>query len=75
VLFWWLARPKAIDSLAVLPFANASADPTADYLRDGMTETLTETLSQLPNLRVMSRRARRPLRRARRSFSGRTTGT
>jgi serine/threonine-protein kinase len=48
-------REKAIDSVAVLPFVNASADPNSDYLSDGITESLTNSLSQLPNLKVMSR--------------------
>ena len=46
---WWQGR------LAVLPFANGSADPNADYLSDGITESLIYTLSQLPQLKVMSR--------------------
>jgi eukaryotic-like serine/threonine-protein kinase len=43
-----------IDSIAVLPFANATQDPSAEYLSDGITETLTNRLSQLSNLKVMS---------------------
>jgi len=48
-------RGEAIDSLAVLPFANASADPNTDYLSDGLTESLINNLAQLSNLRVVSR--------------------
>jgi serine/threonine protein kinase/tetratricopeptide (TPR) repeat protein len=44
-----------IDSLAVLPFANASGDPDTDYLSDGITETLINRLSQIPTLRVVPR--------------------
>jgi TolB-like protein len=46
---------KAIDSVAVLPFTNAGADPNTDYLSDGMTESIIYSLSQLPSLKVMSR--------------------
>ncbi|MGH9368185.1 MAG: protein kinase domain-containing protein [Thermoanaerobaculia bacterium] len=48
-------RSGAIDSLAVLPFVNESADPETEYLGDGITESLINSLSQLPNLRVVSR--------------------
>jgi len=46
---------KAIDSLAVLPFANTSGDPEFEYLADGMTESIINNLSQIPKLRVMAR--------------------
>jgi TolB-like protein/Tfp pilus assembly protein PilF len=48
-------RAKAIDSLAVLPLQNASADPNMEYLSDGITESIINSLSQLPQLRVMAR--------------------
>jgi eukaryotic-like serine/threonine-protein kinase len=57
---WFAAfRPKgeAIDSIAVLPFANAGADPNMEYLSDGITESLINNLSQLPNLQIAARSA------------------
>ncbi len=54
--FYGLARGgEAIDSVAVLPFVNASADSNTEYLSDGITESLINSLSQLPHLKVMSR--------------------
>ena len=50
-----LRSRKAINSLAILPFINASADPNAEYLSDGITESIINNLSQLPRLRVMAR--------------------
>lgn len=46
---------ETIESVAVLPFTNDSADPDADYLSDGITETLINNLSQIWNLRVVAR--------------------
>ena len=46
---------KKIDSLAVLPFVNATADANQEYLSDGLTESLIGTLSQVPDLKVMAR--------------------
>lgn len=57
----WLYRAtrgtETIDSVAVLPFVNATADPETEYLSDGITESLIDSLSQLPHLKVMSRDA------------------
>jgi len=46
--------PK-INSIAVLPFVNATSNPANDYLGDGLSESLIGSLSQLPGLRVLAR--------------------
>jgi serine/threonine-protein kinase len=58
--YYWhsLRGPKsgvAIESIAVLPFANESGSPDAEYLSDGMTETLINSLCQLPGVNVKAR--------------------
>jgi serine/threonine-protein kinase len=52
-----LADADAVDdrSIAVLPFANMSADPEAEYFSDGMTEEILNALAKLSGLRVMAR--------------------
>jgi serine/threonine-protein kinase len=52
----WSGRSggEAIDSLAVLPFANASGNPQMEYLSDGITDNLINTLARVPNLAVKS---------------------
>ncbi|HYL83951.1 MAG TPA: protein kinase, partial [Candidatus Angelobacter sp.] len=49
------SRGQAIESLAVLPFVNSSADPNSEYLSDGITESLINNLTELRGLRVMAR--------------------
>lgn len=49
------AIPGAIQSIAVLPLQNLSADPAQDYFADGMTDALITELSQIRKLRVISR--------------------
>jgi TolB-like protein/Tfp pilus assembly protein PilF len=46
---------EPIESVAVLPFANHSADPNTDYLSDGITQSLINNLSQISTLRVTAR--------------------
>ena len=45
----------ALDSLAVLPFENATGDPTLDYLGDGLTEGLIASLTRITRLKVKAR--------------------
>jgi TolB-like protein len=42
-------------SIAVLPFANLSADPANQYFSDGLTDEITDALSRLKTLRVIAR--------------------
>jgi serine/threonine-protein kinase len=46
-------RPPS--AVVVLPFANLSADPDADYLSDGISEELMQALAAIEGLRVVAR--------------------
>jgi eukaryotic-like serine/threonine-protein kinase len=54
--YWYYKRPVGtapqIDSIAVMPFVNASGNPEVEWLSDGMTDSLIARLSQLANLSV-----------------------
>ena len=52
---YFSANAKQINSLAVMPFVNASGNADIDYLSDGVTESLINNLSQLTNLSVKGR--------------------
>jgi serine/threonine-protein kinase len=57
--YWFSARRASnatqINSIAVLPFVNASGNSDIEYLSDGLTESLITSLSQLPRLSVKAR--------------------
>jgi len=45
----------ASTSVAVLPFANMSGDPSQEYFGDGITEEILNVLSRVPGLQVAAR--------------------
>ena len=53
--YWASHRAPPIYAIAVLPFANVTADPELDFLSDGLTESLINNLSRVPKLRVLAR--------------------
>ena len=48
-----VAALPADKSIAVLPFANLSADPDNEFFADGMTDELINALAKVPGLRVV----------------------
>lgn len=54
-LYFSRSAARTIDSIAVLPFINASGNSELEYLSDGMTDSLINSLSQLPNVSVKAR--------------------
>jgi len=61
-------RPGSVRSLAVLPLANLSGDPSQDYLADGMTDELTTDLARISSLRVVSRTSAQHYRKTNKSL-------
>lgn len=57
VVYGLSGRDAPIRSVAVMPLANAAADPEMDYLADGITDQIIDRLSQLPDLKVMAHSA------------------
>jgi serine/threonine-protein kinase len=49
------SRQDAIDSIAVLPFANATGGADTEYLSDGISDGLINRLSQALNIKVTAR--------------------
>ena len=45
----------SIHAIAVLPFTNASKDPSMEFLGDGLAGEITNSLARLPELQVMAR--------------------
>ena len=54
---WFFTRPASAhgDSIAVLPFANLSGDPSQAYFSDGIAEELRSALSRIAGLKVVAR--------------------
>ena len=54
----WVVRPAPavpeVNTLAVLPIANFTGDPTKQYLADGLTEVVLAHLARVPGLQVAS---------------------
>jgi serine/threonine protein kinase/Tfp pilus assembly protein PilF len=48
-------QTSKVNSIAVLPFVNRTADAENEYLSDGLTDSLISSLSQLADLKVMAR--------------------
>ncbi len=53
--FYPAASSGAINSIAVLPFANPGGDPNLEYISDGVSESLINSLAQVQRLRVTAR--------------------
>ncbi|GAC1621938.1 MAG: hypothetical protein PVS2B2_01880 [Candidatus Acidiferrum sp.] len=55
--WWWIRAGTAsgVQSVAVLPFVNATGDPNGEFLSDGLTEDVINGLTQSSRLRVLAR--------------------
>ncbi len=46
---------QSIQSIAILPFVNMSADPDNEYFSDGITEEIINALGKVHGLKVTAR--------------------
>ena len=53
--YFQTSSDKPINSIAVLPFANASGDKETEFLSDGISETLINNFTKIPELKVAAR--------------------
>ena len=53
-LYWVVGPWQPLNSLAVLPFANASADPEVEYLSDGLADSIIDRVSRLKDMKVIA---------------------
>ncbi len=71
-LAWRAATPAPAappHSIAVLPFANLSGDPSQDYFSDGLSEDLRGALTRIEALRVAARASSNAFRDAHQNIS------
>ena len=54
---WWASHRGSApgDSIAVMPFANLSGDPSQAYFSDGIAEELRDALTRIASLKVAAR--------------------
>ena len=52
---YFVAEGRTINSIAVLPFTNASGEKETEFLSDGLAETLINNLTKIPDLKVAAR--------------------
>ncbi|HXF59716.1 MAG TPA: protein kinase [Candidatus Saccharimonadales bacterium] len=57
-----------IGSIAVLPLANLSGDPSQEFFADGMTEELITNLAPIRSLKVISRTSVMPFKNSKKSL-------
>ncbi len=53
--FFLRTSSEAINSIAVLPFTNATGDKEIDFLSEGIAETLINNFTKIPELKVTAR--------------------
>ena len=76
---WWTRTTTGsvgdtINSIAVIPFINASGDSTFNYLEDGITDQVRDALGVIPGITVKARSSSRQLMHAAARDIGRKLG-